>query len=265
MIKHKISIICPSWDNVDFLGLTIKSIRKHTTTPYEILVHANECSLAMQKYAEQENFEVFTSSTSNLGVAKPVNALVRQATGDIIIYLGDDIYVAPGWDTALLAKFDATIHYQYLTAPMFEPQYANVCMNSPMNYGRTPETFQEELFLAEWEDKRKITQDIVSPWGPPMMSKELWDEIGGFDEGYFPGFGTDPDIVAKIYFAAKKAGKPFEFRGVTDSGMYHFQCISTDRLPNNAALRAHAKLFFIQKCGMEPSQLHKELKEVNLI
>jgi len=256
-LDKKISIIIPTLDNVDYLKLAVDTIRKHTVSPYEILVYANEMSVKMKEYVRTANLDVFLHSDHNEGVAKPANELVKESTGDIIFYAGDDLYLAPEWDVPLINALNDKIFYQYLTGCMFEPLYSNPCMNAPINYGRSPKDFQEDLFLREWKEKRRIKEDIISPWGPIFITKDLWNCIGGFDEGYFPGFGTDPDIIAKIYFAAIREGKPYEFRGVANAGMYHFQCITTDKLPDNELLRMQAKIRFISKWNMEPTQLYK--------
>lgn len=258
MENVKISIIIPTLNNVNYLKFNVDAIRKHTTCPYEILVHANEISPEMLQYTETANFDIFTYSEDNLGVAIPCNSLVERATGNVIFYCGDDLYVTPEWDK-VVDKLNSKIFYQYLTVCMFEPLYSNSCMNSPMNYGRTPEDFQEEKFLTEWKEKRRIKEDIISPWGPVIVTKELWDRVGGFDQGYFPGFCTDSDFIAKIYSEVMKEETQYEFRGVADIGMYHFQCISTDRLLDNSSLRAQAKKMFIHKWGIEPMELYKSL------
>jgi glycosyltransferase involved in cell wall biosynthesis len=227
----KISILIPTLDNPEYLQCLLNSIEKHTTVEYEVLIHYNTIE-------------------NNIGLPKAINLLGENAKGEFICYLNDDMYVGPGWDKALLKAVNPNIYYQYLTAPMFEPQYENVCMNSPMPYGRTPKEFREEDFLKEWKEKRRIKEDIVSPYCPIFITKKLWDEVGGYDEAYFPCFGTDPDFAAKIYFAAKKAEKPYEFRGVAESCVYHFQCITTDRIPNNNMYRIKALQLFMSKWEM---------------
>jgi len=257
---HKISILIPTLDNVDYVRLAVASFRQNSIYPIEILVHANNVSEDMKKLAEEMKFDVFTYSTDNKGVAVPANALAKKSTGDIIFYVGDDVYAAPDWDKALVDKMNPKIFYQYLTCCMFEPRYNNPCMNSPLSYGKTTQEFEKERFLKEYKDVRQIKEDIISPWGPVFVTRELWEKIGGFDERYYPGFGTDPDIVAKIYFEARSKNMTSEFRGVADSVLYHFQCISTDRLPNNQQLRATANNIFVHKWGMMPSNLHKLLR-----
>ena len=236
----KISILIPTLDNPEYMRCLLDSIKKYTTVEHEILIH----------YNTKEN---------NIGLPKAINELGAQAKGEFICYLNDDMYVGPGWVEALLAKVNPNIHYQYLTAAMFEPQHENICMNSPMDYGRHPNEFKEEDFLKEWKDIRRIKEDIVSPYCPIFVTKALWDEVGGYDEEYFPCFGTDPDFAAKIYFAALKKGANYEFRAVADCCVYHFQCITTDKIPNDAYYRDKARETFLRKWGMTWGQLYQNL------
>jgi len=239
----KISIVVPTLDNSEYMECLLDSIEKHTTAEYEVLIHYNTVE-------------------NNIGLPKAINQLGAQAKGEFICYLNDDMYVGPGWDEALLKKVNPNIHYQYLTAAMFEPQYANVCMNSPMDYGRTPADFREQNFLKEWKDVRRIKNDIVSPYCPIFVTKALWDEVGGYDEAYFPCFGTDPDFAAKIYFAALKKGVDYEFRAVADCCVYHFQCITTDRIPNNAMYRAQAVQTFQTKWKLDWGTFYKQCLQI---
>ena len=236
----KISILIPTLDNPHYLACLLDSIEQHTTVEHEVLIYYN-------------------TKEDNIGLPKAINLLGAQAKGEFICYLNDDMYVGPGWDEALLAKVNPDIHYQYLTAAMFESQYENVCMNSPMNYGRYPDEFREEDFLKEWKDVRRIKEDIVSPYCPIFVTKALWDEVGGYDEEYFPCFGTDPDFAAKIYFEARKMGATYEFRAVADCCVYHFQCITTDKIPNDLYYRNRAKATFLSKWGMDWGTLYQNL------
>lgn len=239
----KISIVIPTLENPDYLQCLLDSINKHTIVDYEVLIYQD-------------------SMANHVGLPKAINSLGRQAIGEYIFYPNDDMYLAPGWDRALLAKVNPDIHYQYLTAAMFEPLYDNVCMNSPMPYGRHPSEFREEDFLNEWMDVRTIKRDIVSPYCPLFVTKKLWDEVGGYSEEFYPCFGTDPDFAAKIYFAAREHDQPYEFRAVADCGVYHFQCITTDRIPNDAQHRVQAALTFSRKFNMTWGTFYKDILHI---
>ena len=257
-----ISILIPTLDNFEYLECLVNSIREYTTADYELLVHINAPRSETIDYVNREGFDYFSMSKDNLGLPKALNLLGKKARGDYILYVNDDMFLTPGWDEALLNAVNSGIYYQYLTAAMFEPQYENVCMNSPMDYGRTPTEFRKQNFLDEWKDVRKIKEDIVSPYCPIFVTKALWDEVGGYDERYFPCFGTDPDFAAKIYFAALKKGANYEFRAVADAGVYHFQCITTDRIPNNASYRVQAAKIFKSKWGMDWGTFYKQCLQI---
>jgi len=176
----KISILIPALDNVEYMKIGIPAVRKHTTNPYEILVYANDISPKMKEYALKESFDVFEYSHENKGIAAAVNALGRQAKGDIVFFLNDDMYVAPGWDKALVRKVNDDIFYQYLTPCLFEPRWENPTMNTPFDYGRTPETWQEQKFLSEWWGLRQIKKDIVSQSIPTFNGALLRNNLMEF-------------------------------------------------------------------------------------
>lgn len=238
----KISILIPTLDNLEYTKFLVDSIKKNTVVNHEILIHQN-------------------TADNNLGLPKALNFLGEQATGDYICYLNDDMWVGPGWDTALLNKVDPSIPYQYLTALMIEPQYENACMNSPWDFGRTPKEFDEEGLMQKWVLDRK-TEDVISPYCPIFVTRDLWDEIGGYDEAYFPCFGTDPDFAAKIYFAAISHDLPYEFRAVADCCVYHFQCITTDKIPDGEHYRNKARETFFRKWKMSWGALYKDILHV---
>jgi glycosyltransferase involved in cell wall biosynthesis len=257
----KISILIPTLDNPDYVELVTNAFRKNTTNPFEILVFANNISKQMKELANKLQFDYFNGSDKNKGVAEATNFLAKYATGDIIFYVGDDVYCVPKWDEILITKMNPEIRYQYLTGVMFGPTHKNPMMHAPIFYGKTSKQWKEneEKFLKEWRDRRTIKQDIISILGPVFIRKELWDEIGGFDEKFYPGFGTDPDLIAKIYFAAKKKNVPYEFRGVCDCGMYHFECIGTTKIPEGHGIRRDVHHVFRKKWGLFPLELQAKL------
>ncbi len=257
----KISILIPTLNNPKYVGLVTNAFRRNTTNPFEILVFANCMSKEMEQLADILKFDYFNGSHENKGVAEATNFLARHATGDIIFYASDDVYCAPGWDKVLISKFNPDIHYQYLTGIMFGPTGINPMMHAPFNCGKLPQQWKEneQKFLNEWRDRRTITQDIISVLGPVFVRKELWDEVGGFDELFYPGFCTDPDFIAKIYFTAKKKNMSYEFRGVCDCGMYHFESIGNAKVKDAHTLRREAWHIFSKKWKLFPLELQAKL------
>jgi len=262
-----ISIVLPTLHGDNYTNWCLKSLRENTVNDIQILVHGNEGSPELEKICKQWDVDYYQRSNFNLGIAKPTNELAARATGEYIMYTNNDIYSAPGWDVPLLNRVNDDIFYQYLTPVMFERQFNNPSMNAPMDFGDAPENFREEEFIETWRDKRKITEDIISTWGPPFMKKALWDHVGGFCEDYFPGWGTDSDLVATIYNTARDYHnpQPHEFRGVSDCGLYHIQSVGLNKVKDGAMYQATAIQIFQRKWGMGAMDMYKMIGDGNKI
>lgn len=258
-MSSKISILIPTYNNVNFMDWCLRALRSNTTTFLEILVHGNCGSEKLRNVCKKWAVDWYQSSSNNLGIAIPTNQLAKRSSGDYILYWNDDIYVAPDWDIELLKRVNPNIFYQYLTPVMFERQWSNPSMNAPNDFGDSPENFREEEFINTWKERRRIKQDIISCWGPPFLKRELWFHIGGFCEDYFPGWGTDSDIIAQIYNRAINSNQPYEFRGVADCGLYHIQSIGLNKIKNGPLYQSTAMHLFKRKWGIDTMELYNFL------
>ena len=73
--------------------------------------------------------------------------------------------------------------------------------------------------------------DLEPLWLPPgrsfkvppvaLVSKKIWNDVGGFSEEFNPGIGSDPDLNMKLW----KSGVRI-FKGLNDFRVYHFGSIS---------------------------------------
>jgi hypothetical protein len=77
----------------------------------------------------------------------------------------------------------------------------------------------------------------------------VWEEVGGYDVAYSPGFGSDPDFSMKLWKAGVR-----HFRGIGQSKVYHFQSKSTGRVVRNDGRRT-----FTLKWGYTPSFFYKKV------
>jgi glycosyltransferase involved in cell wall biosynthesis len=255
--RPKISLFVPTFGTGWYLATTIASAFDHATeAELEALVYAQmgepstkDVVNALKKAGY--NARIIAESNTNEGVSVCVNECSRHAMGDFFFYTGDDYAFLPGWDAALLRHIRPG-DYQYLTPRSIEPTGTNPTMYAPFNFGRTPEDFDGDRLMAFWNGLKK--QDVVSCAGPPFVAAWLWKEVGGFDESYWWGLGTDPDFAAMCRRAAQKVNKPMEFRGVGDSGAYHFQCLTTS-LTRTPAFTEVAHARFQAKWGFTTREL----------
>lgn len=222
-----ISIVCVSLDNPTYLDLMLKGLAKNTVNSFEVLVHGNmatpEFDNVVSKY--DSIISVYTSSIYNFSIASRANRLFAQAKGKFFHFMDDDIYPAPGWDEALIAKVKVDMLFQHLCStvysyPMAHPETRAGAYNE-WDYGDSPETFKEDDFNATWREHRDIIEDSAThPTGGYFIKRELFEEMGGMDES--SEFGEDGIFLCGLYTTAKKGNFPIEFRTVADSCIYHF-------------------------------------------
>ena len=228
------SIVCVSLNNPEYLDLMLKGLQKNTVNSFEVLVHGNmageEFDAVIEKY--KDIISVYTKSKENQSIAKPLNDLFSQTKGEILCFMDDDMYLAPGWDEALLRKVKPDMIFQYLCVVSYiHPKYHNVRLggrskiHNLFDYGTTAENFREDEFNRTWKERRTILADHSIPTGNFLVKRELYGLIGGRNEG--SNMGGDREFIMDVYDAAIQANQPVEFRSVADSCAYHFNHIGS--------------------------------------
>src|SRR5674476_1236492 len=97
------SILIPSWNNLALLQLCVRSIRQNSSYDHQIIVHVNDGSDGTLEWVRAQGI-MHTASPQNIGICLAVNESAMHATQDYILYLNDDMYCCPGWDTVLVNK-----------------------------------------------------------------------------------------------------------------------------------------------------------------
>ena len=246
-----ISLLVPTMGNPWHLNITVRSALEGAESGVEALVFSNQHGEETQKVVDGFTRDALPArligvSENNDGVALAVNACAKAAVGEFLFYVGDDMFFLPGWDAALLRRIKPN-EWQYLTPRSIEPTGENPCMYAPHDFGRGPDDFREDDLLAFWDGLEK--EDVISRYGPPFVRAEYWQAMGGFDPGFWPGFGTDPDFAIRLAKTAHQRGKHCDYLGVGDCGAYHFQCVTTARIRSYGATLA-ANLRFQDKHGL---------------
>ena len=66
------SILIPSFNNLNYLKLCLKSILKNSIKKHEIIIHVNEGSDGTLKYVKKNNYK-YTFSDNNVGLCTALN------------------------------------------------------------------------------------------------------------------------------------------------------------------------------------------------
>ena len=209
------SILIPSLNNLDYLKLCIKSIKKNSSLKHEIIVHVNKGEDGTIEYLKNENIK-FSFTKYNAGICEGVNLAAKLTTTNYFLYAHDDFYFCPDWDIVLEKeiKFLNTELF-YLSGTMI--QNGQVILDC----GENLKTFNEQKLLKNYK-LIKFHDFQGSTWAPHLIHKNTWNKIGGFSEEYFPGTGSDPDLNKKLWDIGVRI-----FKGLQHFKVYHFGSIVT--------------------------------------
>ena len=186
------SILIPSYNNFKYLKLCLESINKNSTKNHEIIVHVNDGSDGTLKFIKQNNIK-YTFSNKNIGLCSSINLASNISTLKYILYAHDDMYFCPNWDQYLINEVEKIGHNNfYLSATMIEPYTGHI----EYNCGDSIENFDEKKLLLNYNNLNFYDHQ-GSHFAPHLVTKEIWDKVGGFSEEFNPGIASDPDFNMK--------------------------------------------------------------------
>ena len=218
------SIIIPTFNNLDYLKLCIKSIQQNSEYTHQIIPHVNIGEDGTCDFLRDENID-FTFTKYNSGICEGMNTASKKSKFKYILYSHDDFYFCPGWDVVLKNEIDAIGHNNfYLSGVMMN--------NGPIkfNAGSDIKSFDENKVLNEYQNFNHYDFQ-GSTWAPHLLHRDLWEKVGGFSEEFFPGTGSDPDLNMKLW----KEGVRI-FKGVNNCKVYHFGSIVTRKYKNHPTI-----------------------------
>lgn len=258
--KPDMSVIVPTWNNLDMLRLCVRSIRQHSQVDVQIVVHVNGPSDGTLDWVRQQNLD-HTWTPENVGVCASLNRGFQRCRSDYIAYLNDDMYVLPGWDTGMLERIEPFGADQpcYVSGTMVQADPI-----SPKavvaDYGGAPATFDECQLLDDYHQGRLAHPDWNgATWPPCCIHRKWWTRIGGYSEELSPGFYSDFDFSMKLWQAGCR-----RYYGVGSSLAYHFSETTTSRVrgPRNRNVK-RARLQFLSKWGVLPSTFKTHFLQVD--
>jgi len=240
----KISIIVPTYNNLNFLKFFISSLKENSYYDHEIIVHINDGSDGTLEYIKQNNIS-HTHSNDNIGMCYAVNKASSKSSTNFILYAHDDMYFCKNWDLYLeneVKKHKKNLYYISGTTI----SYGDAIIK--YDCGTSPENFDFNKFNKFCENDKSF--DLQgSHWAPHLIHKELWNKVGGFSVEFNPGDGSDPDLCMKLWNENVRV-----FKCLSKFKVYHFGSVTTrkrDIKKNNGT-----KIFLL-KWGFNPRFFRK--------
>jgi glycosyltransferase involved in cell wall biosynthesis len=235
----KISIIIPTYNNIQYLKLLLKSIVNNSIYKHEIIIHVNKGSDGTLNFIKDNKY-LYTYSAENIGLCNAVNTAAKLSSTNYILYAHDDMYFCKKWDLLLENEINTYKDNLYYISG------TNVSKsNGLINYdcGTSPGNFDENKFNEFCENDR--SKDLQgSHWAPHLIHKDIWTKIGGFSEEFNPGDGSDPDLCMKLWNEKIRI-----FKCLSNFKVYHFGSITTRKreiIKNNGTKK------FLLKWGFNP-------------
>ena len=230
------SIIIPTFNNINYLKLCIKSLKNNSKFDHELIFHVNEGKDGSLNYLKESNYK-YSYSPINAGVCVAFNEGVKLAEKKFILLGHDDMYFCPGWDEVLKNEID---NYSedadfFLSGTMVQPFSSYI----ELNCGKSYLDFDEKKLLNQI-NKIDYHDFQGTHWQPSLIPKKTWNKVGGFSEEFSPGLGSDPDFNMKLWNIGVRT-----FKGLGKSRVYHFSSISLRKKAWNNGART-----FLLKWGI---------------
>jgi len=238
--RYTFSVLIPTWNNLDFLKLCINSINRNSHFDIQVIVIVNEGKDGTADWLKAHGDIDYVYSRTNIGICFGLNSARSLVKSDYIVYVNDDMYLLPGWDTGLWAEIEELGSRNFmLSCTMIEPrETGNPCV-IVRDYGQDIESFKEEDLLKEYS-ALCVGDWNGSTWPPNLVHVDTWDLVGGLSIEFSPGMYSDPDFSMKLIEAGVRL-----FKGKGNSLVYHFGSKSTRRVKKNKGRK-----MFLLKWGM---------------
>jgi O-antigen biosynthesis protein len=193
-----VSIIIPVYGQIDYTLHCLSSIKDNLPqSAFEIIV-VDDCSPddSAQILSYVKGIRLLHNK-KNQGFIRSCNAGAIAAIGKYLYFLNNDTQVTSGWLDALTLTFQELPGTGLVGSKLIYPdgrlQEAGGIIwqdGSAWNFGR----FQDPQ-LPTYNYAREV--DYCSG-ASIMVSRMLFEELGGFDEHYLPAYGEDSDLALKI-------------------------------------------------------------------
>lgn len=210
-----VSVIVLNFNGKQFLDECITSLKAQTFQDFELLMVDNASKDGSATHLREHyegQFKIIVNA-ENLGFAEGNNVAIRQAKGQLIVFLNNDTRVEPEWLEALVRAAEA-----HPEAGMFASQirsYAEPETLDTIGIIIYPDGMSRGLGRLEPADRYAEAREVFAPSGcSAMYRKQVLDEIGTFDGDFF-AYCEDMDLGMR----ARLAG--WSCRYVPTSRVYH--------------------------------------------
>ena len=193
-----VSVIIPTYGEHHVTRRCLASLAEQATeTAFEVLVVDDAFAEPLNLASMHVSGAQLIRNTQNLGFLRTCNRAVGEARGDYILLLNNDTFVHAGAVNALLESFT---HFDNVGAVCAQLRFADGRLQeaggivwsdgSAWNWGRG-----EHPQDPKFNYPREVDYGSAAAL---MVSRKLWEQLGGFDEDFAPAYYEDTDLCFAI-------------------------------------------------------------------
>jgi glycosyltransferase involved in cell wall biosynthesis len=218
-----VTVVVPTSGRAGYLEVTLDSLSsQRTAIPHEVIVVDDGSTDSTPEVAER-----FGARAVRHGARRGLNAArntgLREATGDLIAFVDDDVYVPPGWLQALVEGAERHPDADAFGGPI-RPRFEG---HAPRGCGREdPPITTLDLGPADTE------AEMV--WGANLaVRRSAVERFGEFDESFDRGHGDEEEWLLGL----RSAGGRIVY--LADAGLDHRRAAGDSGLRSLARAAYH--------------------------
>jgi glycosyltransferase involved in cell wall biosynthesis len=235
MIPSNITTCIGTYNSLEFLKLTIYSIRKNEHFKSPLIVFADGCTDGTNEWL-QDNKDIYDLTViiqprcENSSNGYGMNVCAEKVNTEFINFIHADMYCAKDFDLELYNKIisypehERHIVSSYRIQPNIfhngnEPDRPGTVMVAPEVFGNMPENFDKDLFESMTEQFVQDYKELSVPKAEGcsfIIRKRDWDFIGGNDLRFKPNGFDDMDLFLRMRIEG------FKYETIGSSVVYHF-------------------------------------------
>jgi GT2 family glycosyltransferase/LmbE family N-acetylglucosaminyl deacetylase len=199
-----VTIVIPVFNQVEFTLCCLASISKNLpAVPFEIIV-IDDCSTdtTQQLIGSISNINYLRNS-ENIGFLRSCNRAASKAKGKYLLFLNNDTQVCPKWLDKLVKTFDTVPDVGAVGSKLIYPSGHLQEAGAALRRDGTVEL----IGLNDHPDKLhyNLAREVDHCSAASLLVlKDLFDQLGGFNEAYAPAYFEDADLSLRIRRDGKK-------------------------------------------------------------
>jgi len=207
MNQPEISIIVLNWNGKKYLKVCLDSLRKQNFKNFEVILIDNGSEDESIEFVKNNYPEIkIIALQENMGFSKAVNIGIKEARGDYIALLNNDTEIHPDWLKNLRLALAGNQKISFCASKMLSFNERDVIDSAGDRYSISKDRCLIYRIGRDQKDGPRFNQSkevFSARGGAAIYRKELFNEIGLFDEDFFISY-EDVDLSFRAQLAGLK-------------------------------------------------------------